>query len=120
MTKQNKKPDNKTDRKNTPKNWDDPEISKDNTQERDPELLDQEETLEQPGDQRHKKEIPNDPSIIDLYDKDPNTATIHSSNAHNSFGDAPRNEEQEKAQNLKKEKNNSNSANKKNPDEADE
>jgi hypothetical protein len=122
MTEQNKKPDNKTDRKNSQTNWDDHEIQGDNTEKTEPELIDQEEKPEQSGEQHHKKEIPNDPSIIDLYDKDPNTATIHSSNAHSFFGDAPKNEGQDKAPNLNEDKSDSYPANvdKQNSNEADD
>lgn len=73
--------------------WNDPEISEaDNTERRSPEVINQEEKPEQPGDRTHEKEIPNDPSIIDLYDKDPNAATVHSSNADSTFGNEHKNQ----------------------------
>lgn len=45
-------------------------------------------------DESEKNEVPDDPSIRELYDKDLNAATVHSSNADKTFGNEKRNENQ--------------------------
>lgn len=66
-------------------NWNDPEISqRDDTDE--PEVVYPEEDPDQAGNIPAKEEIPDDTSIINLYDTNPNASTVHSSNADRTLG----------------------------------